>query len=109
MDDFIHVHAAGTFAQHGITGMQTVFQICDGFRIRGEPHAVLMIFKALDDVLCERADADKDIGAVFRRKRAGFIVAALCVIAELQHIGKYGVLFAGRFQAAENFQSGTLL
>lgn len=44
---------------------------------------------------------------VFRRKRAGFIVAALCVIAELQHIGKYGVLFAGRFQAAENFQSGT--
>ena len=107
MDDFIHVHAAGTFAQHGITGMQTVFQICDGFRIRGEPRAVLTIFKALDDVLCERADADKDIGAVFRRKRAGFIVTALCVIAELQHIGKYGVLFAGRFQAAENFQSGT--
>ena len=34
-------------------------------------------------------------------------MAALCVIAELQHIGKYGVLFAGRFQAAENFQSGT--
>ena len=57
-------------------------------------------------MLCERADADKDIGAVFRRKRAGFIVAALCVIAELQHIGKYGVLFAGHFQAAENFQSG---
>ena len=82
MDDFIHVHAAGTFAQHGITGMQTVFQIRDGFRIRGEPHAVLTIFKALDDMLCERADANKDIGAVFRRKRTGFIVAALCVIAE---------------------------
>ena len=73
MDDFIHVHAAGTFAQHGITGMQTVFQIRDGFRIRGEPRAILMIFKALDDVLCERADADKNIGAVFRRGRQSCI------------------------------------